>query len=103
MTMAIHRASPDHDQAGHVFRVPTQEDNSKDEHQNGTDHPVLHKRKAEYLSVPKDFGEFFVPHLRERRVHHDDQSDRDWDRSCTNAETIQKWHDSRNEPAETDP
>ena len=93
----------DHDQPGHVFRIAAQEYNRQTEHQDRPHHPVLHERQTEHLLVAKDFVQFLVSHLGERRIHHDNQSHGDRDGRSSNAETVQKWHHSGHKPPEHDP
>jgi len=61
---------------------------------------LLQQRQAQDAPVAEDFVQLFVAHLGEGRVHHHDQSDRDRDRSCSDAEAVQQRHGSRDEPAQ---
>ncbi len=47
---------------------------------SGPDHPVLHQAQPEHLPVPEHVAQLLVAHLRQRRVHHEDQPDGDRDR-----------------------
>ena len=72
--------NPDQDQTVHQERLVAEKNDGKDKHQDRADDPVLDKRQAEDLRVPENVVELFVPHFCERRVHHEDEPDRDGDR-----------------------
>ena len=61
------------------------------------------ERQTEHALVAEDLVQFLVPHLGEGRVHHHDQSHRNRDRSCADAEAIQERHDSGHQPSQYDP
>ena len=65
----------------HVFRVGVQEHNGQNEHQDGSDHPVLQEGQAQDAAVAENFVQLLVAHLGEGRIHHHNQSDRDGDGS----------------------
>ena len=56
------------------------------------------ERQIQNALVPKNLAKFLVAHLRKRRIHHEDQADRDRNGSGTNAEPVEEWDDSRSEP-----
>ena len=68
---------PDQDHARHVLRVVAQEDHGEREHQHRADDPVLDERQRQHAPVLEDEVQLLVAHLRQRRVHHQDQADRD--------------------------
>ena len=71
----------DHDHALHEPGLVGQEQDGEEEHEDGTDDPVLHQREPQDLRVAEDVSQFLVVHLGERRVHHDDEADGYGDRS----------------------
>ncbi len=54
-----------------------QEDDREQEHEHRADHPILYQGQAKYARVAENVPEFLVLHLGERRVHHQDEADRD--------------------------
>jgi integrase len=95
------RCEPDHDEPGHVLRIPTKEYDCQHEHEDWADEPVLHQRQAQHALVAEHFVEFFEADPRERRVHHQDQPRRDRHRSRADAEAVQERHDSGSKPAKS--
>lgn len=61
---------PDHDKTHHVFRIAPQEYDREKKHQNRPDNPVLDQGQDQYPVILKDFPQLFIPHFRERRIHH---------------------------------
>ena len=94
---------PDQDEPGHVLRVVAQEDHRQREHQQRTDDPVLDQRQREDPHVPEDPADLLVADLRERRVHHQDQADRDRDRGRPHAQPVEEGDDPRDDDPEEDP
>ncbi len=94
---------PDQDHARHVLRPVAQEDQRESEHEHRPDDPVLHEREQQHPAVAEDPAELLVAHLRQRRIHHQDQPDRDRDRGRADAEPIESGCRSRPEPAEQEP
>src|SRR5208282_921719 len=68
----------DDDETGHILRTIAQENYREREHQDWTDYPVLNQREAEDFPVPKDVAQLVIVNLGQRRIHHQDQADRDW-------------------------
>ena len=62
----------DHDEADGVFRPIREEREGQAEHQQRTDHPILDEGQHQYPCVAEDFGQLFVFHLGQRRIHHQD-------------------------------
>ena len=91
---------PDQDQADHVLRVVVQEEDGQHEHQDRADDPVLHQRQAQHLDVPEDLGQALILHLGERRIHHQDQADRDQDVGRPDLEAVDELLNPRNEITE---
>ena len=67
----------DEDEAHHVVGVVAQKEHREQEHQHRADEPVLHEREAEDAGVGEDLGELRILHLRQRRIHHEDEADGD--------------------------
>ncbi len=80
----------DHDEAHHVLRVVVQEQDGQGEHQYRADQPVLHERQTENLPVAEDLAHFLVADFRQRRVHHQDQTDGDRDVGRSNLEAVDR-------------
>ena len=94
---------PDQDQTGHVLGGVAQEDHGQREHQQRPDDPVLDQRQGEDPDVAEDAPDLLVADLRQRRVHHQDQADRDRDRGRPDAEPVEERHDPRQQVPERDP
>ena len=62
------------DYAIHEVRIVLQENYRQGKHQNRTDDPVLHQGKAEDLLILENPSELFIPHLGQRREHHQNQA-----------------------------
>src|SRR5208282_4593529 len=87
-----HRNAPrqtDHDESDHVLGAIAQKNDREREHQNWSDYPILEKRKTKDLPVAEDVSEFVVVHLGQRRIHHQDETDRNRKRSRANAKAIE--------------
>ena len=69
----------DQDEAAHVGRFAAQKDDGEEEHQHRADQPVLNQGQAEDALIAEDLSQLFVADLRQRREHHDDESDGDRD------------------------
>ncbi len=69
----------DENQPHHVLLVPGQESDGQQEHQDRTDDPVLHQGQGQYLDVAEHEAQFFIFHLGQGRVHHQDQANGDGD------------------------
>lgn len=67
----------DHNQADHVFGFVGQKENRQKKHQKRSDYPVLNKRQSQNFRVPKNQWKLFVFHFGKRRIHHQDQTERD--------------------------
>ena len=89
-------------EADHILGVVVQEQHGKGEHQDGTDHPVLDQREAEDFPVAKHVAQFLVLHLRQRRVHHQDEADGDGDVRRVHPEPIDEGLDAGDEVAQPD-
>jgi hypothetical protein len=94
MTMAIQRA--------HVFGLVRQKDDCEEKHQDGTYQPILDERKSQHPFVPEDIAHLFVPDLRERRVHHQDQADCDRNVGRSDLKSVNERLHPRYEVAERD-
>ena len=69
---------PDHDQTDHVLGMTVQKNRTgQREHQNWSDDPVLDERQGKHFPVVKHVAQFLVLHFCQRRVHHQDQAQRD--------------------------
>ena len=91
---------PNQDQAGHVFGLVAQEQHRKRKHENRSDNPVLNERKQQHPAVLEDAAHLLVLHLCQRRIHHQDQADRNGDRGCACVEAVQERHHARHEVAQ---
>ncbi|MBK7399566.1 MAG: hypothetical protein IPJ34_25730 [Myxococcales bacterium] len=101
-----HRDAPgqaDEDQPEHVLGLVPEEHDREREHQDRADDPVLHQRQGEDLLVAEDEAELLVADLGERRVHHDDEPDRDGHRGGADAEPREPRRERRHPEAERDP
>ena len=67
----------DEDEAHHVVGVVAQEEHREQEHQHRADEPVLREGEAEDAGVGEDLGELRILHLRQRRIHHENEADGD--------------------------
>ena len=85
---------PDDDHPGHVLGIVAQEQYGEREHQHRPDEPVLDERQRQHAAVPEDRAELLVPHLRERRVHHQDQPDGDRQRRRPDAHPVERRTDT---------
>jgi hypothetical protein len=94
---------PDHDEADHVFRAIAQKQNCQSEHQDRPDDPVLHQRQGEDFDVAEHVAQFVVIHLRQRRVHHENQPDRDWYRRGADAHAVKHRLEPGENSAERNP
>jgi hypothetical protein len=88
-----------HDKASHVFGIATQENDGEGKHQKRANHPILQQREAEDFLVAEDLAQFFVADFSQRRVHHQDESHGNGNRSRANAEAIEKGHDPGQRPS----
>ena len=74
---------PDDDQAGAVLGQVGQEDPGQREHQRRPDDPVQHAASDDqHAPVAGDPVELAVAHLRQHRVHHQQQAERDRQRDA---------------------
>ncbi len=48
--------------------------NRQRKHQDGANHPVLHKRQNKHPRVTKNVTQLLILHLGQRRVHHDNKA-----------------------------
>ena len=74
-----------------------QEEDSQQEHQDWSDNPILHERQPQHFPIAKHVAEFFVLHLGQRRVHHQDQPDGNGDVGRPHLEPIDKSLDAGNQ------
>ncbi len=84
----------DQDEPDHVLRLVAQEEHGEAEHQERADDPVLDERQPEHPEVAEDGPHLLVPHLGERRVHHEDQPDGDRDGGGTHARPVEQRDDA---------
>ena len=103
ITMAMQRARPIMMRPGHVLGIVAQEDDREREHQHGPITQFCTSESASTCLLRKTSSQLLVAHLRQRRVHHQDQADGDGDRCRADAEAVEKRHDARDEPARADP
>jgi hypothetical protein len=68
----------DQDQTAHISRFVAQEEHRESKHQDRADQPVLHKRQPKDAPVAEDLAQLLVAHLCQRRKHHHDQADGNW-------------------------
>ena len=79
----------DENHARHVVGVVGQEQHGQPEHQERSDQPVLDQGQHQHTTVGKDLRQFLVAHARQRRIHHHDQANRDWNVGAADAELVQ--------------
>src|ERR1019366_7680037 len=65
------------DKAAHVGRFTAKKNYRKDEHERWPNDPVLNQRQSQDPLVAENIAQFLVSNFRQRREHHDDQSDGD--------------------------
>ncbi len=99
----MQRAKPDQDQARHVVGTVPQKRDRQGEHEHGADEPVLHEGEAQHLLVPEHVAHFLVTHLRQRRIHHEDQADGDGNGSGAHTQIRDGVRDARREVANGHP
>jgi hypothetical protein len=80
-----------------------QEDDGQREHQNWTDNPVLQQRQAENFPIAEDVAQLVVVHLRQRRIHHEDEADGDWYRGRADAHAVEDGLHAGEDCTERDP
>ena len=90
----------DQNEAGHVFGFVAQKKHGEREHQDRPDHPVLDQREDQDAAVLEHSPHLFVLHLRQRRIHHQDQPDGDRDGCRADAETVEERYDAGNQVPE---
>ena len=95
-------SEPDEDETEHVLGLVAEEHHREPEHQERPEDPVLDEREREYPLVAKDLAELLVADLRKRRVHHQDEPDRDRDRRRPDAHSVERGIDAGHEEAERD-
>ena len=86
----------DQNETRHVLGFVAQEQHGEREHQDRPDHPILDEREDQDTAVLEDPPHLLVLHLRQRRIHHQDQSDGDRDGCCADAETVEEGYDAGN-------
>ena len=99
-----HRDAPceaDHDETDHVFGIGVEKDDRKNEHQNGTDDPVLDEREAKDFLISEYFAELLILDLRKWRVHHQDKTDGNGNVGRANLEAVDEGFRFLKEIAET--
>jgi hypothetical protein len=89
----------DHDQSDHVLGVILQKDYRQKEHEEGSDNPVLNQTEDQDSVVSEYVAQFLVTDFCQRGVHHEDQSDCDWDVGGPDAEAVPESSHSRPEIA----
>jgi len=62
----------------------------------------LNQRQKQNAAVLENTPHFLVPHLRQRRIHHEDQPDGDWHGGRADAEAVEEGHDAGNKVPESD-
>ena len=90
----------DQDQADRILGLVSQEHERQPEHEDGTDHPVEQERDRQHPRVAEDLAQLLVPHLRQRRVHHQDQPEGDRNRRRANRQVRDRPHDARRDIAQ---
>ena len=93
---------PDEDDPHHHLRTVGEQEQCEKEHHERTDDPVLYEGDPEQSQVAEDRRELLVAHLRKRRVHHQDEPDRDRDVRRADAELVPERGDPRREVARAD-
>ena len=69
-------------------------------HKSGTDDPVLRQRQQKNFFISENLAEFFIFHLRQGRVHHDDKPDSDRNVCGADLEKVDHTSDARRGPSE---
>jgi hypothetical protein len=78
----------DQDEAAHIGGLAAKKHYGEDKHQCRTDKPVMDQRQPERSLVAKDNMQLFVSNLRQRREHHDGQTNGDGNIRCAALEAI---------------
>jgi len=92
----------DEDEADHVVGLITEQHRREPEHEQRPDDPVEHQREHEHSPIAEHLAELLVAHLRQRRVHHEDEPDRDRHVGRADVEAMQQLGRARHEVAERD-
>ena len=82
----MQRAKSDQNEARHVVGPVPQKRDRQHEHQHRANEPILHEGERQNFLVPEHVAHFLVMHLRQRRIHHQDQTDGDRDGSGAHAQ-----------------
>jgi hypothetical protein len=90
----------DQDEPGHILGLVAEKQHRQRKHQDGADHPVLNQRQDQYAAVLEDPPHLLVLHLRQRRIHHEDQPDGDGDGCRADGEAVEEGHYAGNEVPE---
>lgn len=85
----------DDDESRHIFWVSAEEQDRQEEHENGSDDPVLHEGKNKNLRVLENVPQLFVFDLCQRGIHHEDKPNCDWDICRAALKCVPEPHDAR--------
>ena len=102
MTIAMQRASPIMIRPTMYSGLSRQQQDREKKHQHRPDQPILHQGNTEDFRVAKDQRQLFVLNFRQRRIHHQYQSDRYRQVCRSDLKSADEPHRLRNKIAKTD-
>ena len=92
----------DQDESAHIGRFAAKEYYGENEHERRPNEPVLDQGESENPLVAEDIAQFLVSDLCQRRKHHDDQPDGNWDIRCSALKALDEPRRAWNEVANGD-